>query len=489
MKKIKHIFLFFSILLLSIGCSESLDINKDQLQEDLASPIISSFEPASGEVGTIIKIKGEYLSNINSAKIGTQKVGVKNRISEEEIEILVTANAESGKIVLKNTKGEGESASPFSVTAIVPEISEIKTQQAGEMTVGDEVIVEGENLKAVKSVVINDMEASITFIGNSELKFIVPSAAVGQRFYVELVYKEAGKDKIVKSETDYLIVRPAGNPVVDNPPASALINSELTLSGTDLDLVDKVFLGDLEVSLTSKTATSLSFMIPTIYGEETAVDIKFLFSGDQEIIGISNFKIEVPIISNDVYFYGSMILGAEGTEAVEGVRHFIDPRNGGNYYTACNNYADIKANTFLYITSFSSGGTFQFNNPNNTDTQALRFKCNGTEVIPKEKLTNMVKFRVLSSSGAQNVYAEKVRNRTLGKISPEIVKGDGIGDPTTSTPRFGTNYKVGDVIMFGKYDSTGVTLESVGFMEVVTVVIDEADLAKSTMTVHCFFQK
>lgn len=67
--------------LLTASCNEELRIDGYSQPE----PVINSFSPSSGPVGTLITVKGEGLGSIRSAKINGGEVAVKHMISVNEI--------------------------------------------------------------------------------------------------------------------------------------------------------------------------------------------------------------------------------------------------------------------------------------------------------------------------------------------------------------------------------------------------------------------
>ncbi len=80
----------------------------------VSSPQIVSFSPESGSIGSEIVVTGEYLDDVVSATIGGgESHDILQKVSNRRLSLKVTNNANSGKIVLSNSVGEGVSEGRF----------------------------------------------------------------------------------------------------------------------------------------------------------------------------------------------------------------------------------------------------------------------------------------------------------------------------------------------------------------------------------------
>lgn len=485
----KYIYNFIPLILFVFslaftGCDENGQIDSNDIRTNVLEPQIKTFSPSAGSPGTEVALTGVNLSTVDSVYIGGALAKVKNRISNTQLLIEVTANSKSGKISIKNPKGTYESNDIFDVYILKPEIDEIKTQVAGEITAGEIIAVNGKNLRSVKSVTIANSGSNIIFASDSELKVLAPFVTGVNSGKVILSYFNGSDDTPVESSQSFKIKTPTLVPAITEAPATATIGETITLKGTNLNTVSSVVIGNKTIELTSRSNTEITLVIPTTFGVETKTDLILIYNGTEQVVGVKNFVVTVPVISDEVLFYPNLILGAEGNNNQQ---YFFNPVNG-IIYSACE-FDNNKNNIYFFVSSYTSGSTIQFNNPNNSATQTSRFLC-GEVALPEGKLTNVVKFKVLkATTSAEKVYIDMVKKRTLGKISPSIISGAGISNATTSTPRVGTNFNVGDVLLFQKFDATGVTVEKVGFIDVVEINMDAANLGQSSITFNCFFQK
>ncbi|MDL2303580.1 IPT/TIG domain-containing protein [Dysgonomonas sp. OttesenSCG-928-D17] len=491
MKKYVHYITFISVLfaLFLTSCDESSQIDTNDVKNALTEPVITSFQPTTGASGTEIILTGTSLSNVDSVYIGGQAVKVKNRISDTKLLVEVTANAVTGKVKAKSPKGTGESSNNFTVTTVVPSITEIVPPTEGSMTIGEIVTITGENLKAVTRIVVDGLEAQQTFVSDTEIGFIVPQATIGASVKVVIEYLNGTETQSIESTDSYTIMRPTVAPSITDCPTTGLIYNTITMTGKDMDVASAAILGGKTINFTSQSPTEIQFVIPTSFAVETKTDLILIYNGSEQMTVVKDFVVTVPAISPDVLFWGAKTIFAQDPTTTD---NFFNAKTGA-IYTPCD-YATMKNNIYFFINWSTGNKTYQINNPNNSANSTKVFLCNGNS-IGDEKMPNIVKFRFMRPDNKnEGPYYKMVRERTLGKISPEIISEAGISNATLSTPRFNNNnnpanpFVAGDVLMFQKYDSKGTTVEEVGFIEIVECIVPE-NPEQSSLTFNCFFQK
>ena len=102
----------------SVACNEVLNVDDDVME----APIVESFEPTSGPVGTIVTVKGQYLNNVNKAYINDVEVPLYERVSDTQLSFTVSAEASTGKVKLANAYGSFTTEAVFTFTYAVPEL-------------------------------------------------------------------------------------------------------------------------------------------------------------------------------------------------------------------------------------------------------------------------------------------------------------------------------------------------------------------------------
>ena len=140
----------------------------------LFPPIVSSFTPASGVVGTEVTINGSFFSAAIEVKFnGTLAPGF-NIVSETEIRATVPAGAATGKISVTNADGTGTSASDFTViqtatiSSFTPDIGPPST----------EVTITGSHFTGTTDVQFNGSSVSaFTVSFDTQIRATAPAGA------------------------------------------------------------------------------------------------------------------------------------------------------------------------------------------------------------------------------------------------------------------------------------------------------------------------
>ena len=132
-------------MLFAAGCDKTY-VNEVVKQ----SPVIESFSPASGPVGTEIIITGQSLSGVTRAYIGDQEMVIKEKVSDSRLSIVAGANGRDGRIVLESSVGKGESEASFTYSYAVPSLKPALLQES--VVMGDRLLLSGSNLTAVEAV-------------------------------------------------------------------------------------------------------------------------------------------------------------------------------------------------------------------------------------------------------------------------------------------------------------------------------------------------
>lgn len=294
------------------------------------APVIVSFSPSSAPVGAEVEVRGEYLNDVTSATIGGVPVQIASKVSDTRLSIRVGQDVTSGRIVLTNVTGSGESETVFTRTYAVPEITAALLQEEAEL--GDEILIAGRYLNSALSVLFVadgytvEHPASIVSRNDSEMVVKVPYVENSDA-RVLLTYNDGTAEVRTDVSTAPAIRVIRHVPVFDEYAFErTAVGRSVTLSGQYLNNIDKVTVGDYEAVI-YKDSGSLTFIVPAGEFEdgETSVDLKAWYFDENESIVIKDgFIVYVPFVK----FWEDQKVWAQGRTEENEYTSFFSPETG-----------------------------------------------------------------------------------------------------------------------------------------------------------------
>ena len=146
--------------------------------EPATPPVISSFSPTLGPIGTEVTILGSSFSLATQVAFNGIAAASFTIVSDTEIRVEVPASAPQGggKITVTNSGGPTTSADDFIVTPPLP--PSITSFMPASGPVGTQVTINGANFTGATQVTFNDVTAmSFTVLSNTSIRANVPAGA------------------------------------------------------------------------------------------------------------------------------------------------------------------------------------------------------------------------------------------------------------------------------------------------------------------------
>lgn len=224
-------------------------------------PVLNDFSPNPVKAGNNLTISGTNLDLVVSFKLGNIKIDSAEFVSHSPEEIVVTIpdNAMDGNIVLLPAS-QVEVVSETELQMMLPTISSITptTLKNGEI-----ITVTGENLDLVSSVVFEGGFEGTILDGRTETEISVttPDGALSGA----VVFNTLAQKSVTADELTFL------DPVLTSfSPSEIKPNNTLTITGENLDLVDKViFSGGVEGDIINQTESEI--MVTVKVGAQTGI--------------------------------------------------------------------------------------------------------------------------------------------------------------------------------------------------------------------------
>jgi hypothetical protein len=252
----------FQLIALVFVLGGLLFLSSCEEEEAPGEVILLNFGPAGVHHGDEITFFGQNLDQVSSI-VFTPAVEVSRSafasVTSDRINLIVPEAAEAGKIILKTPQGDIESLTilnfevPVEITAI-----------SGEVKPGATLTITGEKINWIESITFpSDLTLlKEDFVSQSLTELVVTVPMEAQSGF--LLFATGGtKPLTFGSEEQLVVTLPA---VTALTPASIRHTGELTVSGTNLDLVTAIeFGGGDEIAKTdfvSQSATEIKLAVP-----------------------------------------------------------------------------------------------------------------------------------------------------------------------------------------------------------------------------------
>ncbi len=253
---------------------------------------IAGFTPATVKAGDELTITGDYL-NLVKEVILTDRITVAEddfiSHSRTEIKLTVPAEAQTGKIAVSN--GDEEPIIVYSASTLTVTLPAFTTVTPNPVKAGTNLTIAGTNLDLVLSVRLGGgkvIEAG-DFVSHSATQIVLTVPADTKDGKVILV-PASGVE--VSTETDLVMVVPT----LSVTPVTLKNGADITVTGTNLDLIDHVIFGGNKQGTIKAggTATQILVTVP-----DDAVDgvVTFVTKADKEVTG-PNLTMIVPAFSS-----------------------------------------------------------------------------------------------------------------------------------------------------------------------------------------------
>lgn len=236
-----------------VACDKDSDKSSDKTE-------LLSFGPTGARHGDTLVFIGTGLDKVTAIQFTGQSATVEKAAFESQsstlIVLLVPDAAEKGKVTLKTTVGDIISKTSLNL-GVTPLISAI----TAEAKPGTNVTITGEYLNWVTQVTFPKDKVVTSFVSQAfnQLVVAVPDDAETGPLMITFSGTDSG---FYETEDTVKVTLPKANTFTPNPVKHA---DNVTINGTNLDLVRKVFFTNVAAAVTtfvSQNATQLVVNIP-----------------------------------------------------------------------------------------------------------------------------------------------------------------------------------------------------------------------------------
>jgi lipopolysaccharide export system protein LptA len=275
-------------IILSNGEEIPIEIYSNEVI-NIILPTFTGFSPVTVKPGNNINITGTNLDLVASVKFGGNKIVNEIILNADSTQITVTVPLEAQDDTIKLiTKSGLEVKGNKKLITVMP--SNI-TVSPTTVKNGNTLTIKGNNLDLVASIKFGDLEGTINSKSETEILVTVPETANSS--VATLV---AFSTKTMDTP-EFSYVKPK---ITALSPISLMAGSELTVNGSDLDLIRKVIFPSAAKTVNVEPSSSTSFVV-TVPTDATSGIVKFVTVNGTEISSPSELTVteaDIPVISS-----------------------------------------------------------------------------------------------------------------------------------------------------------------------------------------------
>lgn len=283
-----------------IGCflftTAFVSCNKKDSSSTSSKPALYSFGPTGAKIGDTLRFIGVNLDKVTSIKFtgdsAAATIDQKNfkLQSSTEIRVLVPAGAEKGYVTLKTSEGNIITKTQLNLSVTVVENS--MTTQARP---GENVTINGDYLNWVDKVTFAKNKSVVSFVSKTKNQLIVTIPADAQTGPLDLHYGGTDSSDLVTKDT-LSVILPIASSFSPNPVKH---NTNVTVTGTNLDLTKKVWLTGVAKPITSFVSQSATQLVFNVDSSTQSGKVTLEAASGVQTSSLTNLNVLLPAINSD----------------------------------------------------------------------------------------------------------------------------------------------------------------------------------------------
>lgn len=287
--KLLSMITFIAAVALITSCEKDNDkVNSDKVQ-------LLSFGPTGAKHGDTLSVIGNNLQKVTAIQFtgegpaATVEQKDFKQHTAELILLIVPAAAERGFVTLKTPEGD-----VVSITQLDLEVTTSVTSITEEARPGENITITGDYVNWVTRVTFAKDKVVETFVSKSLHQLVVTVPADAETGPLILTYGGTDADDLQTDDT-LKVVLPVATGFAPNPVKH---KTDLTISGTDLDLVKKVLFPGVSAPVTSFVSQSNTQLVINVPSETTKGKVTLYAASDVSTISQTDLDVALPSVTS-----------------------------------------------------------------------------------------------------------------------------------------------------------------------------------------------
>lgn len=250
-----------------------------------------SFGPTGAGLGDTLMIIGNNLEKVTAVELTGASVDKANfkKHTSEEIHLIIPQSTIRGKITLKAPEGD-----VVSITELDLGVTATVTSMTAQARPGENITITGTNLNWVKRITFARDKLVTSFVSQSQTQIVVKIPDNAETGPLVLFY--SGTDSADLQTKDTLkVTLPAVTGMAPNPIKHA---TDLTITGTNLDLVKELLFNGVSAPVTTFVSQSATQIVVKIPGATKTGKLTLKVASGVTVTTSQDVAVVLPAISN-----------------------------------------------------------------------------------------------------------------------------------------------------------------------------------------------
>jgi hypothetical protein len=281
---------FFSVILVMgvVSCDK-----KDNLPND-GKAALYSFGPTGTKIGETLRFIGVNLDQVSAIKFnGANAVVDKANFKTQDktlVEVVVPQSAEKGTVTLRLSNGDSIVTKTALNLSVLTTISSITAQARP----GQNVTITGTYLNWIDRITFNRDKLVTAFVSKSQTQIVVKIPDDAQTGPLVLHY--GGTDSAdIQTKDTLKVTLPIATSFAPNPVKHG---TNVTITGTDLDLVKKVYFNSVSTAVTSFVSQSATSLVVVVPASTTKGKVKLEAASGVQTTSAADLDVALPAITS-----------------------------------------------------------------------------------------------------------------------------------------------------------------------------------------------
>jgi hypothetical protein len=266
-----------------VSCDKRDDANDGKTE-------LLSFGPTGAQHGDTVRFVGRNMDKVTEIDFVGAKVMKDNFKSQnrEQILVVVPDAALEGFITLKSPTGDVVSKTKFNL-----EVLPVITSITAESRPGDNITIKGKYLEWITGITFALDKPATTIVSKTLTELVVKVPDDAQTGTL-IIFYGGTKSSFFETTTTVKVTLPAITSMSPNPILHA---GNLTITGTNLDLVKKITFNNVTTPVTTFVSQSATQLVVKVPGAASKGKLKLMVASGLETVSTADLDVTLPAIT------------------------------------------------------------------------------------------------------------------------------------------------------------------------------------------------